>query len=100
MPRFSRALRALSLSVVIAACIVVLSPAIATDSGGKSMDIFMRFHIKTPNEGALRQIVQLILRGKFRDAEALVRLVTVPQATWLTGGEPAAVAKQVRDVLR
>jgi endoglucanase len=99
MPRFSRALRALSLFVVVTAFVAVLTPAIATDAGSKSMDIFMRFHIKKPNEGALKQIVQALLRGKFRDAELLLRLVTVPQATWLTGGEPAAVAKQVRDVL-
>jgi endoglucanase len=64
------------------------------------MDIFMRFHIKTPNENALKQIVQLLAKRKFKDAELLLRLVTVPQATWLTGGEAAAVAKQVRELLR
>ncbi len=59
----------------------------------------MRFHIRTPNEGALKQIVQLLAKHRFKDAELLLRLVTVPQATWLTGGDPADVTKQVREVL-
>jgi endoglucanase len=99
MPRFTHVLRALSLSVVVAASITLLAPAAAADDGGKSMDIFMRFHVKKPNEDALKQIVQLLAKRRFKEAELLLRLVTVPQATWLTGGEAAAVAKQVREVL-
>jgi endoglucanase len=99
MPRFSRLLRVLSLPIIVAASITVLAPAVGADEGGKTIDIFMRFHIKTPNEDSLKQIVQLLAKRKFKDAELLLRLVTVPQATWLTGGEAAAVTQQVREVL-
>jgi endoglucanase len=99
MPRLSRVLRALSLTAVVAASIAMLTPAIATDGGGKSVDIFIRFHIKAPNEGAVKQIVQLLAKRRFKDAELLLRLVTVPQATWVTGGDAAAVTKQLNAVL-
>jgi endoglucanase len=99
MSRFYCVLRALSLSAVVSASIALFTPAVATDESGKSMDIYMRFHIRTPDDAALKQIIQLLAHRKFKDAELLLRLVTVPQATWLTGGDSAAVAKDVRQVL-
>jgi endoglucanase len=99
MPRLARALRAISLALVVAALTAAFTPAVAAQSEGKSMDIFMRFLIRQPDDAAIEQIWKLLLRGQYRDAELLVRLETVPQAVWLTGGTPAEITQQVRRTL-
>src|SRR5690606_35717990 len=97
MPQLRRALRAVLLSVAVAATILV--PAAASQGGCKSLYIFPRFMIRTPGDAAVHQVVRLIARRQFRDAERLVKLLTVPQAIWLTGGTPAEVAEVVRKTL-
>jgi endoglucanase len=98
MPRFNRILRAIPIALVVAASVFVPA-AVSANGDGKSMDLFMRFHIRTPDDAAIRQILQLLVRRQFRDAELLVRLETVPQAVWLTGGTPTEVAQVVRRTL-
>jgi len=99
MVQLTRALRKVLLAIA-AACLMTLAiPAARAGSEGKSLDLFTRFLIRTPDQAAIQQIRQLILHRQLSSAELLVKLELVPQATWLTGGSPQEVANVVAKTL-
>ncbi|GAB3116314.1 hypothetical protein GCM10027160_25080 [Streptomyces calidiresistens] len=55
-----------------------------------------RFHVPPPNPGALTQIKDLVRAGKLRDADLIRRMITTPQAVWLTGQEGHDVRADAR----
>ncbi len=89
----------LRLCLVALLCCSVAEAAHAAE-GDKSMDLYTRFFIRTPDSAALQQIEQLVHQRRFASAELLVRLETTPQAVWLTGGSPQDVATLVQKTLR
>src|SRR5215831_8696944 len=97
MPRF---LRRLSLILVLCLGVFVSASAADEDDGARSLNLYTRFLIRTPDKAAIQQIEQLLIHHQFASAELLARLVTTPQGVWLTGGSPEDVAKLVRKTLR
>ena len=99
MLQFNRALRATLLVLAIAGFMLLSTPSARADGEGKSVDLFTRFFIRTPDRAAIQQIVQLLVHRQYRNAELVVKLETVPQAVWLSGGAPADVAHLVGKTL-
>jgi endoglucanase len=48
-----------------------------------------------PNTGAKKQIVDLLVHGKFQDANLIRKMVETPQAVWFTQGTPSEVQHDV-----
>ncbi|HXM59025.1 MAG TPA: glycoside hydrolase family 6 protein [Candidatus Dormibacteraeota bacterium] len=69
------------------------APAHATDKE-------TRFFVPQPNAGALQQVRQLLQQHDRTGAEALLRMITTPQAVWFTGGTPDQARDDVRRTLR
>jgi endoglucanase len=99
--QLTRTLRMTAFGGAMAALLTLSMPAASGErDGGKRMDLYTRFYIRPPDSAALQQVLRLATHRDFLDAELLVRLLTIPQAVWLTGGSPADVAKQVRKTLQ
>lgn len=101
MFQLTRALRSVTIAFLSGAVMIlagVAAPAIAKDNhrGGRS---HVRFHVRSPNPAALQQIYELIRQRQYKNAELLLKLVFVPQATWLVGGSPQEVAQVARRTL-
>jgi endoglucanase len=59
----------------------------------------MRLFTPPPSPAAITQIEQLAKAGDFRDALLVARMVTTPQAVWLTSGTPAQAQTQVQTTM-
>ncbi|MFC0714411.1 glycoside hydrolase family 6 protein [Cellulomonas biazotea] len=53
-----------------------------------------------PNEGAVKQIAQLVKKRQYADAKALTKMVATPQAVWFTEGTPKEVRRSVEKTVR
>jgi endoglucanase len=58
-----------------------------------------RFAVRTPDDGAVRQIGELVATRHLRDAATLAKLETIPQAVWLDGGSPTDVHKTTEQAI-
>jgi len=58
-----------------------------------------RFYVE-PDSDSANQALASLKAGHLADAVAMAKLATWPEATWLTGGTPADVTKQVAKVVR
>jgi endoglucanase len=74
-------------------------PADACDADGRVLPPDTRFFIRQPDQGAILQIEDLFRRGRPQEAALVAKLESVPQAVWLTGGTPDAVASLVQKTL-
>lgn len=93
-----RMLRVLLLTGLAAASAALLASAAAASGppSNRTLAPSTRFYVPPPSPGAVKQGLQLLLRGDFTDAKLLMKMVTTPQAVWLNGGTPQDVQKQVR----
>lgn len=101
MFQLTRALRSIMV-VILSGAVMILAGAAAPanarhDNNGASPHV--RFHVRTPNPAAIQQIHQLLRQRQYKSAELLVKLVLVPQATWLAGGSPEEVAQLTQQTL-
>jgi endoglucanase len=88
------------LATLAAALAVVLGPVAlaapaAADQAGP-LPSSTRFTTPLPDDGALRQIVDLTGQHRLRDAGLIAREIATPQAFWFTDGTPQNVRKEVR----
>ncbi|MDQ2811727.1 MAG: glycoside hydrolase family 6 protein [Actinomycetota bacterium] len=102
--------RTLRVAVVVSASIaagslVVMTPAHATTAApaaraapavSRGSGPGTRFFVPPPSPGAPRQILQLLVRGDFKDAALVTEMEAVPRAVWFNSGTPAQVRQQVR----
>jgi endoglucanase len=101
MSQLTRALRSIMMFLLSGAVMTLAgaaAPAIAKDDD-RGVSSRVRFHIKAPNPAALQHIHQLLRQRQYKSAELVIKLVLVPQATWLVAGTPQEVAKQTRQTL-
>lgn len=88
--------RAAVAGATAALALVSASPAVASVSNPLPAGT----HFYTPHipDGARAQIAQLTSTGHTKDAALIKDEVSTPQAVWFTGGTPAQVQQQVRQV--
>ena len=99
MLRLIRARYTTALALAITGFMTLYAAAAMADSDGKGIDLYTRFFIRTPDRAAIRQIEQLLIHRQYKSAELLIKLETVPQAVWLSGGSPKEVAQLVQKTL-
>jgi endoglucanase len=85
--------RRMGLAVVAALAVSLAFSAPANASG-------TRFYTPPPNEGAVKQIVQLARSGQYDLAKKIGQMVTTPQAVWKTSGAGAELTRSVRTDVR
>ena len=85
---------ALAVAVVGAVSPAALASTAATAAtgSGRALSPTARFYVPPPAQGSLKQITQLALSGKLKDAGLLAAMETVPSAVWLTGETTAQAA--------
>jgi endoglucanase len=90
-------------ALLMAAASIVLPAnarrADACDAGGSVLAPDTRFFIRQPDQAAIQQIEDLFRHGRREEAALVAKLESVPQAVWLTGGTPDAVASLVQKTL-
>jgi endoglucanase len=64
----------------------------------RSLPAHTRFYVD-PDSKALHQALTDVRQRDFRDARTMAELATWPEAAWFTGGTPAQVHQQVRDLV-
>jgi endoglucanase len=68
-------------------------------SGSKTLSPNTNFFVRVPDQAAVSQVEQLVLHGHVADALRIANMEVIPQAVWLDGGTPAAVASLVEKTL-
>src|ERR1700730_6230591 len=107
MHRFTprRALRWVSLTVVVSASLVTGSLAAASGAAAstspqaalsRGITGGTRFFVPPPSAGAPQQIAQLLKAGHLKDAALIAEMEAIPRAVWFTSGTPAQVQQQVK----
>ena len=107
MHRFSRhrALRWVSLTVVVSASLATGSVAAASGAAAspstqaavsRGITSGTRFFVPPPSAGAPQQIVQLLKAGHLKDAALITEMEAIPRAVWFDSGTPAQVQQQVK----
>jgi endoglucanase len=59
-----------------------------------------RFYVPPVDDGAKDQIKDLLKHRKLKDAALITKMITTPQAVWLTKGTPKEVKKATRTVIK
>jgi endoglucanase len=92
-------------SVAAAAAALVSLPLVLTATSAPAsasvadpLPATTRFYVPKAPIGAKHQIARLTRAGRKHDARLIRTMVHTPQAVWFTGGTPAAVRRQVRQV--
>jgi endoglucanase len=66
----------------------------------RELDASTRFYTPPPPLGATKQVLELLRRGKLRDAARITGMVTTPQAVWFTDGSPEEVKARVEQTMK
>jgi endoglucanase len=93
----------LVMSTLLAALIAsapVLASAKSQTGAGRSLDPNTQFYVAKPNQGAIEQIVHLILSHDRADARLIREMIEIPQAVWFTSGTPKSVRQDVRNIVQ
>lgn len=75
---------------------VAAAPSVALTA--RSLPAHTRFYVD-PDSKALHQALTDVRQRDLRDARTMAELATWPEAAWFTGGTPAQVRQQVRDLV-
>jgi endoglucanase len=91
------------MSVVMITLTAMFAPASASAHGNpppdKTLATTTRFSVPFPDRGALRQAVDLLRHHHLKDAALIAKMVTTPQAVWITKGTPSEARQQVRNAV-
>nr|WP_043245623.1 glycoside hydrolase family 6 protein [Streptomyces sp. SID8379] len=92
------------MSVALAA-LLAGAPAVAADTASDTGAATTaaqrgpRLYTPEPNPDALRQAVDLVRAGRYKDAAGIAAMVATPQAVWFGDQSPAQVERLARDVV-
>ncbi len=95
--RASTAVAALSLALT---ALLAGAPGAGADEPADAAARGPRLYVPDPNPDALRQVVDLVKAGQYRDAAGVAAMVATPQAVWFGDQTPAQVEKLTRDVVK
>lgn len=65
----------------------------------RDLDANTRFYAPPPQQGAVKQTLDLVRRRKYADALRIGALATTPQAVWFEGGTPREVKADVKKTM-
>lgn len=90
---------------IIALCVVMLmtaaSAALADDDANrKPRHTVTDLYTPRPNHDAIKQMVELVRHGEWRNAALIWKMATTPQAVWIESGTPSDAKKEVRKIVR
>jgi endoglucanase len=91
--------RSMAAAAVVALLLVTAAAATGAPTAGRTLAPGTRFFVPPPDAGAVKQGLQLALKGDLRDALLLGKMEATPQAVWFDGGTPAQVQQQVRQTM-
>lgn len=94
-----RGLSWLALVAAVAAVVPVVASASGPTSGDRTLAPNTKFLVPVPDPGAVRQGIDLLRHGKLRDAALIAKMVTTPQAVWVTKGTPSEARKKVQQAV-
>lgn len=97
MPALPCALRLLSSLALVAAAGVL--PMTATAAVPDPLPTRTRFYTPPANPGAKTHLSDLEAAGRTEDAALVKRMLSLPQAVWMTTGKPGTVERAVRTVM-
>jgi endoglucanase len=81
---------------------MAVMPALAADTpstASRSLDPTTKFFVPQPDNGAVKQVVNLFFNNQAADAKSILRMITTPQAVWFTSGTPLDIERNVRKVV-
>jgi endoglucanase len=100
----SRKLRRLLVLSTLLMALIASAPMLASAkpqlNGARSLDPNTRFYVPKPNQGAIEQIVHLILSHDRADARLITEMIATPQAVWFTKGTPNSVKQDVKATIK
>ena len=85
--------------VGIASTVAFFPVGASAASGSKTLSPNTKFFVRVPDQAAVSQAEQLLFHGDVADALRIANMEVIPQAVWLDGGTPAAVASLVGKTL-
>jgi endoglucanase len=90
-----RTLRFALAGILAAAALFVPVAANAAPASDRTLPVDTRFLVPPPNSAAVRQGIDLLRQGRTADAARIAKMVTTPQAVWVTKGTPQEARKAV-----
>ena len=81
--------------ILAAAALFVPAAANAASASDRTLPAGTRFLVPPPNSAAVRQGIDLLRQGRLADAARLAKMVTTPQAVWVTKGTPQEARRAV-----
>src|SRR2546421_68820 len=92
--------RAAWCAALLALAVGMSATGVSAAAPARAVDKEARFFVPQPNAGALQEVRQLLQQHDRAGAQALIRMITTPQAVWFTGGTPQQAHDGVRQTLR
>src|SRR5574341_1429649 len=85
--------------LVAVAALLVPVAASAAPTGDRTLAPDTRFLVPAPNQGAVQQTIDLLRHGQLADAARIAKMVTTPQAVWVTKGTPKDARRAVEKAI-
>ncbi len=93
----------LAVSALLIALLVSATVPASAKSGidhGRNPNPPTRFFVPKPDQGAIKQIADLMKSHDKADAKLIAKMIMTPQAVWFNGGTPDEVRKDVKKTIK
>jgi endoglucanase len=97
-PKQSPRLLAL-LSFLVLLLNFIAGPVKAQEKNFYEHNFYSRLFVPQPDQGAIQQILQLLISRNYSDAKLITRMVATPQAVWFVGGTLESTEQYARDTV-
>ncbi|HZD38946.1 MAG TPA: glycoside hydrolase family 6 protein [Actinomycetes bacterium] len=94
-----RTLRFALAGILAAAALFVPVAANAAPASDRTLPAGTRFLVPPPNPAAVQQGIDLLRQGRLADAARIAKMVSTPQAVWVTQGTPTQARKEVEQAV-
>ncbi|MES2825051.1 MAG: glycoside hydrolase family 6 protein [Pseudomonadota bacterium] len=77
----------------------ICGPVMAHEKPVYEHNYYSRLFVPRPDQGAIQQILKLLINRKYSDAKLITRMIATPQAVWFVGGTPDSTEQYARDIV-